>query len=244
MTLFGFCCGLTQKVFILILFSKNNPSLVAGLNQLNQGLSLRCWKPPRREPPPPFTDPQCSSNLHKRPARSSSETDIFLVYLTVPFSKSLLFIWFLIFCFLPPLIFNPTSALSRFQFSKLMTSLFAPTSIYVTSVNDICKMKVSLITTEILNICHHVVPRILLIMQHRKVKALPEKFTGFWVKSSFLRLRRKIQRSFWSKCEVNILPGKKAYVCTFSCWELVLAICQKFTICSSINIFWFWNSIV
>jgi hypothetical protein len=43
------------------------------------------------------------------------------------------------FCFLPPLIFNPTSALSRFQFSKLMTSLFAPTSIYVTSVNDICK---------------------------------------------------------------------------------------------------------
>ena len=111
-----------------------------------------------------------------------------------------------------------------------MTSLFAPTSIYVTSVNDICKMKISLITTKILNICHHVVPRILLIMQHRKVKAWPLKFTGFWVKASlFLRLRRKIQRCFWWKMWSRRFTSKKHTVCTFSCWdrEPAFVICQK-----------------
>jgi len=46
----------------------------SGLIQLNQGLNLRCWKPPHRELPPPFTDPRCTSNPHKKPARSSSET--------------------------------------------------------------------------------------------------------------------------------------------------------------------------
>jgi len=110
-----------------------------------------------------------------------------------------------------------------------MTSLFAPTSIYVTSVNDICKMKISLITTKILNICHHVVPRILLIMQHRKVKAWPLKFTGFWVKASFFEAEKEDSKMFlmkmWSRC----FTSKKHIVCTFSCWdrEPAFAIFQK-----------------
>jgi len=57
-------------------------------------------------------------------------------------------------------------------------------------------MKISLITTKILIICHHVVPRILLIMQHGKVKAWPLVSLGFEYMPLFLEAQKEDSNMF------------------------------------------------